>query len=135
MEPHWAISSTFHCVLEIFCNNSLKENEKGWSLKMYTEGEQKASFSSFPRFLWRLSYFLSVFNFWKLKKFLATVCGMWELSSLTRDWTRAPVLEAISLNHWTTRQVVEAVLYSNHVAPCCTCVNLGRSPNLSEALF
>ena len=34
--------------------------------------------------------------------------SMWNLSSLTRDWTRAPALnpalEVQSLNHWITRE-------------------------------
>ena len=32
-------------------------------------------------------------------------CGMWDLSSLTRDRTRAPALGAQNLSHWTTREV------------------------------
>lgn len=31
--------------------------------------------------------------------------GMWDLSSLTRDRTCAPALEAQSLIHWTLREV------------------------------
>ena len=34
--------------------------------------------------------------------FLATLHGMWDLSSQTRDWT---CLEAQSLNHWAAREV------------------------------
>ena len=30
---------------------------------------------------------------------------MWDLSSLTRDWTHAPTVKAPSLNHWISRQV------------------------------
>ena len=30
---------------------------------------------------------------------------MWELSSLTKDGTHNPALEAQSLNHWTAREV------------------------------
>ena len=30
--------------------------------------------------------------------------SMWDLSSLTRDQTHGPALEAKSLNHWTTRE-------------------------------
>ena len=30
---------------------------------------------------------------------------MWDLSSLTRDWTRGPAVEAQSLNHWAAREV------------------------------
>ena len=42
-------------------------------------------------------YTLFVFNFWPH--------SMWDLSSLTRDWTTLLALEAGSLNHWTTRKV------------------------------
>ena len=37
--------------------------------------------------------------------FLVVWLHMWDLSSLTRDWTHAPALEAQHLNHWTTREV------------------------------
>ena len=37
--------------------------------------------------------------------FLATPGGMWDLSSPARDWTHAPCIGALSLNHWTTREV------------------------------
>ena len=36
----------------------------------------------------------------------ATICSMWDLSSLTRDQTNAPVLEVQSLNHWTAKEVL-----------------------------
>ena len=39
------------------------------------------------------------------KYILSPPCGMWDLSSLTRDQTRPPALEAQSLNHWTAREV------------------------------
>ena len=35
--------------------------------------------------------------------FLATLHGTWDLSSPTRDRTHAPVMEARSLNYWTSR--------------------------------
>ena len=37
-------------------------------------------------------------------------CGMWDFSSLTRDWTRTPCIGRQILNHWTTREVAVAVL-------------------------
>ena len=40
--------------------------------------------------------------------FLAVMCGMRDLSSLTRDWTQDPALELQSLNQWTTREVPQA---------------------------
>ena len=36
---------------------------------------------------------------------LAAPCGMWDLSSLSREQTVAPALEVLSLNHWTAREV------------------------------
>ena len=38
--------------------------------------------------------------------FLATLKGMWDLTSLTRDRTAPPALETLSLTHWTTREVL-----------------------------
>ena len=35
-------------------------------------------------------------------------CGMWDLSSLTRDQTHIPCTRWRILNHWTTREVPEA---------------------------
>ena len=37
--------------------------------------------------------------------FLAAPCSMWDLSSPSRDRTRAPCMGARSLNHWTAREV------------------------------
>ena len=39
------------------------------------------------------------------KNFLAVLCSMWDPSSLTKDRTLAPALEAQSPNHWTIREV------------------------------
>ena len=33
--------------------------------------------------------------------------GMWDLSSLTRNWTRTPFIGRRSLNHWSAREVPE----------------------------
>ena len=46
-------------------------------------------------------FVLFCFNFY----FLATPCGTWDVSSLTRDQTRVPCLGAWHLNHWTARKV------------------------------
>ena len=52
-------------------------------------------YAQFPRFILFYFYF-----------YLAMLCGMWDLSSPTRDQTPAACIEsAESLNHWTTRQV------------------------------
>ena len=34
----------------------------------------------------------------------------WDLSSLTRDWTLAPAMEARSLNNWTAREIPAATV-------------------------
>ena len=36
---------------------------------------------------------------------LAAPRSFWDLSSLTRDWTRATAVKAPSHNHWTTREL------------------------------
>ena len=41
--------------------------------------------------------FIYLFSFWP--------CSMWDPSSPTRDQTRAPAVEAQSLNYWTAREV------------------------------
>ena len=50
-------------------------------------------------------------------KFGRTMWGMWDPSSLTRDRTCAPAMEALevlSLNHWTTREVLKNFLFSKN---------------------
>ena len=42
--------------------------------------------------------------------FLATLCSMWDFSSLTRDRTWGPLQWRQSLNHWTAREVSRSVL-------------------------
>lgn len=37
--------------------------------------------------------------------FFAAVCSLWDLSSPTTDWTRAPASRVWSLNQWTTREI------------------------------
>ena len=37
--------------------------------------------------------------------------GMWDLSSLTRDWTRTPCIGRQSPNHWTAREVPIFYIY------------------------
>ena len=45
--------------------------------------------------------------------YFATPCSMWDFSSVTRDQTHAPVMEAQNLNHWTAREVPK-LLFSDH---------------------
>ena len=44
-------------------------------------------------------------NFHDTFFFFISLHNMWDLSSLTRDWTCAPAAEVQSLNHWTSREV------------------------------
>ena len=56
----------------------------------------------------------------RLKKkffFLATPPGLWDLSSLTRDWTWEPVVKAPTPNHYTTREFPTAFQFLNHKMP------------------
>ena len=39
--------------------------------------------------------------------------GIWDLSSLIRDWTCTPCIGSWSPNHWTTKEVPQPVLYRN----------------------
>ena len=65
-----------------------------------------------PQFLqllfcwWKLGSFwnFAIMNKAAMNIYLVTPCGMWDLSSLTRDRTWAP---CSSLNHWTTREVCQ----------------------------
>ena len=43
--------------------------------------------------------------------FLAAPSCLWDLSSLSRNQTQAPAVEAQSLNHWTTREVPPMPLF------------------------
>ena len=51
-------------------------------------------------------WFLFISLFW----FLATLQGIWDHSSPTRDWTCPPPAptcsESMSVNHWTTREIL-----------------------------
>ena len=59
------------------------------------------------------AFVLFCFNFY----FLATPCGTWDVSSLTRDQTHVPCLGAWHLNHWTARKV----------PPSCNIRNNGKT--------
>ena len=40
--------------------------------------------------------------------------GMWDLGSLTRDWTCTPTLKGEVLNHWTTREVPQIKTFNTY---------------------
>ena len=62
--------------------------------------------------------------------FLATLCGFQDLSSPTKDWTRATAVKAQSPNHWTIGEFpVWAFLYLIvYNCPGCTLVQLFLVP-------
>ena len=39
------------------------------------------------------------------------LCGMWDLSSLTKDWTPIPYITGQILNQWTSREVPEMIFF------------------------
>ena len=51
--------------------------------------------------------------------FLAVLLVLWALSSLTRDQTWSPALEAWSPNHWTAREFLKYIYYFYlSITPC-----------------
>ena len=46
--------------------------------------------------------------------FLVIPHCMWDLSSLIRDWTRAPAAKALSPNHWTARELLNISSITRH---------------------
>ena len=75
--------------------------------------------------LWNNRYFLKKIFF--LTFALATLCSMWDLSSLTRDWTSAPCIERQRLNHWTTREVLEIIDISISISEMNTRISYSQS--------
>ena len=51
--------------------------------------------------------------------FFPAAPGMCDLSCLTRGWTKPPVTEAWSLNHWTTREVPQPLQLIGKDTPLC----------------
>ena len=47
-------------------------------------------------------------------------CGMWDLSSPTRDWTQVPCFGRQIINHWTTKEVPGLVFWQEHFRPWIT---------------
>ena len=67
---------------------------------IYTHGETNTYFYHF----YRLFYLI-------INLFFATLSSIRDLSAQTRDWTCTPCLETLSLNHWTTREVSEKLIF------------------------
>ena len=51
--------------------------------------------------MWSLQLWCKVSKVWRLSS-----CSMWDLSSLSRDWTHVPCIARQILNHWITREVL-----------------------------
>ena len=60
-----------------------------------------------------------IFGLCSFESWAYLLCGMWGLSSLTRDRTQVPYAETRILNHWTTRGFPGQLLLSK-----CVCRNL-----------
>lgn len=61
------------------------------------------------------SYHFSIFHktfylFFPLNFFLAVLCGLQDLSFLTRDWAHTSCISRWSLDHWTTSKIPSLVL-------------------------
>ena len=41
------------------------------------------------------------------------LCHLWDLSSLTRDWTQAVAVKALSPNHWSARESPKILFLKN----------------------
>ena len=51
--------------------------------------------------------------------FVATLCGLRDLSSLTRDWTWATAVKVPSPNHWTAREFPRNFILKNFNLSYC----------------
>ena len=51
-------------------------------------------------YIYRMDYHSGIKSFF----FLAGLCSLGHLSSLTRDWTQALAMQALSISHWTARE-------------------------------
>ena len=68
-------------------------------------------FIKFLLYLLQYCFCILCFVFWPR--------GVWDLSSLTRDWTHIPCIRRKSLSHWTTREVPTMMLLSTlTILPC-----------------
>ena len=47
------------------------------------------------------------------------LCGMWDLNSLTKDWTPIPYITGQILNQWTSREVPEMIFFFFFQQPKC----------------
>ena len=91
-----------HPVMQVSCSQFIDEKIKiEWMYiaALGREGSGRAQalsmvYGSKPRDIFLYLFFI----------FLATLRGLWDLSSPTRDWTHTPGSELWSPNHWTARE-------------------------------
>ena len=71
-------------------------------------------------------FFVLILHFFKLKfffNFLATSCGMRELNSPPRIKPMPPAVEAWSVNHWTTKEVLRIRFLKCFLLESCKCLH------------
>ena len=84
----------------IFISNYKLREKKKWHLFQF---EWFWLFPDHKRTLLSVFVFKEVLYFW--------LQSMWDLSSLTRDWTLTPAVVGQSLNHWITREVPRTLVF------------------------
>lgn len=62
--------------------------------------------------------------------FLVTPHGMWDLNSLTREWTHAPTLELLILNHWMASEVLKSMFFITYLKFAVCILSAGVSVSL-----
>ena len=75
-------------------NEDERETERKWAVALSP---------NFQPILMVTAPFINIYLF--ILVTLGLSWGMWDLGSLTRDWTRVPELGEWNLNHWTAREV------------------------------
>ena len=68
----------------------------------------------------------TVFFWWAMGDGGGLPRGFWNITSLTKDWTRAHGNKALSLNHWTTREFQ----YFRNVT-----INMGHQTTLHQTMI
>ena len=85
-----------------------------WTLlanpELYLENTLRSKSYSACSFLKLLIHFQQSSQKLFLNYFLATPLCIWDLSSPTRDQTRAPLMEVQSPHHWTTKELTQKPL-------------------------
>ena len=108
---------------------------KGAELHSLTWADDVTSQSCSPSLVLRVLFFPTIFFFFDVDHFFKVIIeivtifllfyvlflwprGIWDLSSLTRDWIHIPFVVRQSLNPWTTREVpivVRVLVYKKRV--------------------